>query len=570
MKSSLFLIAFLLITSTLLAQFSDTATLNQYLRDTIRDRRPDKVTAAQIQKGMLGISGVMSNSNFLNMSATNNTGNGAQHNNRGQSLFIDSITTLALNLTGSGGEVSSFLTFNEDGIYNNSNDFYYSLSSSMSANALNGFNFSTGDGVYFNMNSGLYVSGLDGLHFSSTDGSSFNLASAGLSINGVDMATIGGSGHNLTMINNSGLYYTNFDPGAMVAFTTGRVYINAGTFGDGESKLILDYDSTSLTHRQISINLTDSGIAMCDSALLDGVGMGKILTTDSTGMLLLRGMPDTLAVKAIAGIDTNPLDFIVNGSRRMRINNTGQVVINSNTTPSSLYKLYVDGWALVTGSLSVYNDIGTPALATQYIVNNSNSGNSIMHDGEQIYGLMSDGSSEHQRNSIQFGDYPDSDNRQFIISSGYSTDGGTSYPLRTSITLIPDSIVVNGKVRMPRLANSFDAIDHVLGTVNWDLSIGNNAILNIMDYETITLNMSGMANGQEGTLHVVCGSDVTFYFPANSKRIISDINDMGTAAIESTNIGKDNYGNPLAGEWLCHFIFNGTDFLWTIKRITTM
>lgn len=42
------------------AQFSDTASLNAYIRDTIRDRKPDKVTAAQLQKALLGLSGLTS------------------------------------------------------------------------------------------------------------------------------------------------------------------------------------------------------------------------------------------------------------------------------------------------------------------------------------------------------------------------------------------------------------------------------------------------------------------------------------------------------------------------------
>lgn len=37
------------------AQFNDTIELNTYIRDTISDRRPEKITAAQLRKGLLGI-----------------------------------------------------------------------------------------------------------------------------------------------------------------------------------------------------------------------------------------------------------------------------------------------------------------------------------------------------------------------------------------------------------------------------------------------------------------------------------------------------------------------------------
>lgn len=56
MKHLLFILSFIIIAFTSLAQFSDTAQLNAYIKDTVKDRRPEKVTAAQIQKGLLGIS----------------------------------------------------------------------------------------------------------------------------------------------------------------------------------------------------------------------------------------------------------------------------------------------------------------------------------------------------------------------------------------------------------------------------------------------------------------------------------------------------------------------------------
>lgn len=55
MKQLIYCIIFCMISATSYAQFTDTLELNNYIRDTIKDRRPNKVTAQQIQKGMLGI-----------------------------------------------------------------------------------------------------------------------------------------------------------------------------------------------------------------------------------------------------------------------------------------------------------------------------------------------------------------------------------------------------------------------------------------------------------------------------------------------------------------------------------
>src|SRR5438309_171663 len=77
--------------SSLFAQFTDTAQLNQFIRDTIKDRRPDKITSAQIQKAMLGISNVLSRNNYFNTDLYNNSRRELHHNARGYGIVTDSI-----------------------------------------------------------------------------------------------------------------------------------------------------------------------------------------------------------------------------------------------------------------------------------------------------------------------------------------------------------------------------------------------------------------------------------------------------------------------------------------------
>lgn len=56
MKRLIFLLSFIALTASSFAQFTDTTQYFKYVRDTIKDRRPDKVTAAQLQKAFLGLS----------------------------------------------------------------------------------------------------------------------------------------------------------------------------------------------------------------------------------------------------------------------------------------------------------------------------------------------------------------------------------------------------------------------------------------------------------------------------------------------------------------------------------
>lgn len=70
MRQLLFCIAGIFFTISLFGQFADTTELNAYIRDTIRDRRPEKVTAAQLQKALLGTA------NFLTPDPGNVSGTG--------------------------------------------------------------------------------------------------------------------------------------------------------------------------------------------------------------------------------------------------------------------------------------------------------------------------------------------------------------------------------------------------------------------------------------------------------------------------------------------------------------
>lgn len=55
MKRLLCICVLLISSAATFAQFPDTAALNQYIRDTLKDRRPDKITVAQLQKAFLGV-----------------------------------------------------------------------------------------------------------------------------------------------------------------------------------------------------------------------------------------------------------------------------------------------------------------------------------------------------------------------------------------------------------------------------------------------------------------------------------------------------------------------------------
>jgi hypothetical protein len=62
MKKLFLLSLFLIAAMCSFGQFTDTAQLGAFVRDTIKDRRPDKVTAAQLQKALLGTKSLIENS----------------------------------------------------------------------------------------------------------------------------------------------------------------------------------------------------------------------------------------------------------------------------------------------------------------------------------------------------------------------------------------------------------------------------------------------------------------------------------------------------------------------------
>lgn len=67
MKRLLFILTVTFFTIPSFGQFSDTSELNTFIRDSIKDRRPDKITAIQLQKALLGTTKFLKTaSNFAN------------------------------------------------------------------------------------------------------------------------------------------------------------------------------------------------------------------------------------------------------------------------------------------------------------------------------------------------------------------------------------------------------------------------------------------------------------------------------------------------------------------------
>ncbi|SHN42216.1 hypothetical protein [Chitinophaga sp. CF418] len=98
MKKSFFLFLFLFASILSRAQFVDTTALNQYIIENIRDKRPEKVTADQLQKALLGVSSIAGKYNILNANLRNNIGAATSANLAGQSLTFDSVKTFTINV----------------------------------------------------------------------------------------------------------------------------------------------------------------------------------------------------------------------------------------------------------------------------------------------------------------------------------------------------------------------------------------------------------------------------------------------------------------------------------------
>lgn len=100
MKPTFLIIVFIFLSTTAaFAQFMDTSEVNNYIRNVIRDRRPDKVTTADLQHAMLGITEVIGRNNFSNGHTKNMSGATASHDMSGQVFFVDSIGLLNFNIS---------------------------------------------------------------------------------------------------------------------------------------------------------------------------------------------------------------------------------------------------------------------------------------------------------------------------------------------------------------------------------------------------------------------------------------------------------------------------------------
>ena len=115
MKHFIYSVLLVLLTVPAFAQFTDTIQLSQFIRDTITDRRPDRISAAQLQKGLLGILQFIPLSTPLNASQV---GYGSSNNTlTGKSIFTfnDATNTLqvpGLQVTGNFTTNSAYLANN--------------------------------------------------------------------------------------------------------------------------------------------------------------------------------------------------------------------------------------------------------------------------------------------------------------------------------------------------------------------------------------------------------------------------------------------------------------------------
>lgn len=101
MKHLLILYSLIIVTTIASAQFADSAQLNDYIRNEIRDKRPNKVTAEQLQKAILGVSDA-ANSNIKNQYSTKQSANGWLDTLKLLTLYTDSLKMFN-NITGKIG-----------------------------------------------------------------------------------------------------------------------------------------------------------------------------------------------------------------------------------------------------------------------------------------------------------------------------------------------------------------------------------------------------------------------------------------------------------------------------------
>lgn len=101
MKYLITLLLLSIITTAVHAQFADSAQLNDYIRNEIRDKKPNKITAEELQKAILGVSGA-ANSNIKNQYSAKQTANAWLDSIKALNVIADSLRMIN-NITGRVG-----------------------------------------------------------------------------------------------------------------------------------------------------------------------------------------------------------------------------------------------------------------------------------------------------------------------------------------------------------------------------------------------------------------------------------------------------------------------------------
>jgi hypothetical protein len=113
MKKILIVFSLLFITNITFAQFLDTAHLNDYIRNTIKDRRPDKVSAEELQTALLGVTQFLTPALITNewrTASTNFNLQGAILNSRDSGVIINNNSSNpSLNIYGNASYTPSII-----------------------------------------------------------------------------------------------------------------------------------------------------------------------------------------------------------------------------------------------------------------------------------------------------------------------------------------------------------------------------------------------------------------------------------------------------------------------------
>jgi hypothetical protein len=527
MKKTVLLLTFLSMLISAFAQFSDTAQLNGFIRDTIKDRRPEKVSAAQIQRALLGLS------SYTKPNAITKVGTGITR--EGDSIYL-------------GGDFSGPLTF-----YGQENSRYYMTCQSPPDYLSSGNFLLENDKVRYYVAANPANQNEMWMDLYST---TFNTKTDGITNSMyLDADSFSISNFHSFGDNNKTKFRVSKDGAVSIPKYRNNISLDSVLSTDVNGNLVLKKNTSLTAGNGITIDAVNK------------INMGGTLASDVYVHLYETDAENDKLFYVGDNEEWNDYFFKAKNYFEFYHNLSSGELLDVEGNRGTLK---IDGTSNQTSRFSVKQLGASQRGATINLI----PGNGPNENGVSILSVegttLLEADYFQNRAGIKFNSDTAADFTYSVSRWNGNNDKELLLINKRSTTIDNDTINLNGKVKITNVVNPFQTLVYNDdANTQWNILNGTNAKVSYGGTWPTTILITNVSPGQEGNLLVTLTSTISGNVALPGYKLVDD-GKADTAVVNNlTVIGKDSQGIAITGTWVCHFVYDGVAFYWNVKRASS-